>query len=70
MAETWIERDGGRLKSFRQSYAAPCSGCPSLSVNYEYNNDDEQLGQRMIQFTDPLSYIYGILYMNFKRRNP
>lgn len=69
MLEQWYEVDGGGSVNFSQSYPAPTPGFPSISVSYSIGDYDDDMGQIMVQFTDPLSTEYPITNANFKRRN-
>jgi hypothetical protein len=65
--EKWIERDGG--SSAEVSITIPSSsGLPSTTIKRPSENQDDDLGQSIVQFTDPLAQVYGISYMNFKRK--
>jgi len=64
--EKWMELDGG--KSASTSVKIPSqNGGPETSVTVPSENRDDDLGLSLVQFTDPLTTVYGISYMNFKR---
>jgi hypothetical protein len=65
--EAWIEEDGGQSNSYSISMPAQ-NGAPGYSVNVPSHDRDDKLGQSIVQFTDPLATVYGITYMNFKRK--
>jgi hypothetical protein len=76
MVEGWIERDGG-FQSNTVSISIPsgCQGCPSMTVSVTKQKADDDLGQSIVQFTDPVqptdptTTVYGISYSNFKRKH-
>jgi hypothetical protein len=69
MIEGWIEEDGGNsTNTISQTFAAPCTGCPSTTISYTKQNKDFDMGRTMIQFSDSKSQWYNITYANVKRR--
>lgn len=74
MIEGWVEQDnrgsaGGNTTSISQSFPSACTGCPSTSIGYTIKKTDYDMGRTIIQFSDPISQIYGISYANVKRKN-
>lgn len=67
--EAWIEQDGGSTTTVSQNIPAPCTGCPSTSISYTTKNDDDLMGQSIIQFSDPISTEYNISYAKIKHKN-
>jgi len=65
--EKWMELDGGRSSSTTIT-APPQNGAPGVSVTIPSQSRDDDLGLSIVQFTDPLTTVYGISYMNFKRK--
>ena len=65
--EKWMELDGG--KSTQTTITFPSqNGLPTTSVTVPSEDLDDDLGSSIVQFTDPLSTVYNISYMNFKRK--
>ena len=76
MIEGWIELDGGPSNSNINFPIPPaCTGCPSISVSVSKQRDDQNMGQSIVQFTDPVqptdptATVYGISYANFRRKH-
>lgn len=70
MFERWYEIDGGRDKTITHTYASPIPGLPSVTVTFTIPRKSESLDGSIVQFSDdPDATIYGITYMNFKRRS-
>jgi hypothetical protein len=67
--EAWIEQDGGSTTTISQNIPAPCTGCPSTSISYTAKNDDDLMGQSIIQFSDPIWTEYNISYAKIKHKN-
>lgn len=67
--EAWIEQDGGSTTTVSQNIPAPCTGCPSTSISYTTKNDDDLMGQSIIQFTDGIWTEYNISYAKIKHKN-
>lgn len=65
--ENWWERDGGGTSSTTIS-APAANGLPGISYTVNHGSDDNSFGTSMVQFTDPVTQVYQISYMNFKRR--
>jgi hypothetical protein len=69
MIEAWIEVDGGNSTSnVSQTIPAPCTGCPSTTIGFTKQIRDDEMGQALVQFSDPYSTTYSISYANFKRK--
>jgi hypothetical protein len=69
MIESWIEVDGGNSTStVSQTIPPPCTGCASTTISFTKQNRDDEMGQTLIQFSDPYSTVYGISYANVKRK--
>ncbi|TAE18651.1 MAG: hypothetical protein EAY72_00520 [Bacteroidetes bacterium] len=70
MYENWWEEDGGQSNSVTISFPPPSgqSG-PTVSTTIPSRNLDDNLGVGTVQFTDPITQIYNITHMNFRRRN-
>jgi hypothetical protein len=71
--EKWIERDGGRSASISiplPGIAATSStpAIPGATVTVPSEDRDDDLGLQIVQFSDNLSQIYSISYMDFKRK--
>jgi hypothetical protein len=70
MIEAWIEEDGGaQTQTLSQTFAAPCTGCPSTTVSYTKQKNDDNMGQTMVQFSDLITQQYNISNANLKRKN-
>jgi hypothetical protein len=68
--EGWIEEDGGQSASIQYTIPPP-PGQPGVgvSVNIPSRQRDDNMGQTIIQFSDPITTVYGISYANIKRKN-
>lgn len=66
--ENWIETDGGKSASITINVPAIEEGAPSYSITVPSEEQDDNLGLSIVQFPDRLGLVYGISYMNFKRR--
>lgn len=67
MIENWWERDGGA--SSTSTIGIPSTnGGPSFSYTVNHGTWDNDLGKATVQFTDPLTQLYQISFMNFKRK--
>lgn len=66
--EKWIERDGGQSAEVTVTVPAACQGCPTTAFKFPSESLDDDLGQSIVQFTDPLQTVYGISNFNFKRK--
>lgn len=71
--EKWIERDGGKSASIGiplPGIAATSTtpAIPGATVTVPSEDRDDDLGLQIVQFSDNLSQIYSISYMDFKRR--
>ncbi|MCF6347681.1 MAG: hypothetical protein L3J20_05190 [Flavobacteriaceae bacterium] len=65
--EKWMEIDG-KNENVTTTISFPAqNGNPGISVAVKSDKRDEDLGLSIVQFTDPLTTVYGISYMNFKR---
>lgn len=71
--EKWIERDGG--KSAETSISLPAQkatstspATPSYTVKIPSEDLDDDLGSSIVQFSDKISQVYDISFMNFKRK--
>lgn len=73
MIEGWIEQDNrgsaGNTTTISTSFPSTCTGCPTTSVGYTMKKTDYDMGRTIIQFSDPITQIYGISYANIKRKN-
>lgn len=67
--EKWEEVDGGSSASHTINIPPACTGCPSSSLTYPAQKLDDELGQIIVQFTDPDATEYPISHMKFTRRN-
>lgn len=65
--ENWWERDGGGTSSTTISVPAQ-NGLPGVSYNVNHGENDNSFGTAIVQFTDPLTQVYQISHMNFKRK--
>lgn len=65
--EKWIERDGGNSAAISISIPPAEEGGPTTTITVPSENQDDDLGQSIVQFSDRIGQIYGISYMNFKR---
>lgn len=69
MIEAWAELDGGAdLNTITQTFPAPCASCPTTTVSYTIKNRDEDLGQSLVQFTDPYTTVYNVTNADFMRK--
>lgn len=68
MIESWLEEDFGSPVEISNVYSAPCTGCPATTIKYTIQSHDEDMGRKMVQFTDSKSQVYNISYSNFKRK--
>lgn len=68
--EKWMETDYGFGTETEVSISVPASssGGPATTIKRDSRSGDEDLGQTIVQFSDPLNQIYGISSMNFKRK--
>lgn len=64
--EKWIERDGG--SSTTVSISVKPKDAPAVSLSVTVKSEDQDLGQSIVQFTDPLTTVYGLGMVNFKRK--
>lgn len=70
MYEHWLEEDGGASSSIIITVPPPAgTSGPTVSITIPSKNQDDNLGQATIQFTDPVTTVYSISYANIKRRN-
>ena len=69
MIEAWVEEDGGDATNITQNFPAPCTGCPTTSVGYTIQERDNDMGQTLIQFTDPIATVYNITEANVRRHS-
>lgn len=68
--EGWIERDGGNSSPISVSIPPPTGyPGPNVSITIPSENLDDDCGRKIVQFSDPISTVYPISYMNFKRKN-
>lgn len=68
--EAWIEEDGGNSTSTVSStLPAPCTGCPSTTISYTKQKNDDNMGQTILQFSDAISQEYNISYAKIKHKN-
>lgn len=67
--EAWIEQDGGGTTTISQSIPAPCTGCPTTNISYTAKDDDDIMGQSIIQFSDAISTEYNISHAKIKHKN-
>ena len=67
--EKWTEVDSGGSKIETTITVPPVSeGGPTLSVKVTSEDNDEDLGQSIVQFGDAIGQQYGISHLNFKRQ--
>jgi len=71
--EKWIERDGGKSASVAislpgQAATSTSPATPTYTVTIPSEDLDDDLGASIVQFSDKLTQVYGISYMNFKRK--
>lgn len=68
--EGWIERDGGKSSSINVTIPPPPGyPGPSISISMPSEDEDDDCGRKIVQFSDPITTVYPISYMNFKRKN-
>ena len=68
--EKWMETDYGFGTETEVSINVPAAfpGGPTTTIKRNARSGDEDLGQTIVQFSDPLAQVYGISFMNFKRK--
>ena len=68
--EAWLELDGGTSTStVSATFPGACNTCPSTSVSYTKTKSDDNLGQTIIQFTDPVPTTYSVSHANVQHKN-
>ena len=68
--EGWIERDGGKSSAISVSIPPPPNyPGPSITLSIPAEDRDDDCGRKIVQFSDPITTIYPISYMSFKRKS-